>query len=74
MCDINKGSQSKGEILEDLPSNEVLLAHAAETREAFYTQTLDAVRGMPEKQKGKSLLVLEMRRRSAWRNRGIIPK
>lgn len=55
MCDTDKGVQIKDEIVEDIPSDEVLLAYANKTREAFYQDLQRTVTGVFENQKDLSL-------------------
>ena len=59
--------------IEDVESNEVLLARAAASREDFYRDTRAMIKSIPEKPDGKCPINLEMMRESVIA-RGYIPK
>jgi hypothetical protein len=58
--------------LEDIPTNEVLLAQAAASRENFHKDVRSMIESIPEKPNGESLLTLASLRESTIK-RGYIP-
>lgn len=74
MSDVNDGEPEKSSEPKAPTMNDHILSGAEDSREGLCQDVQSTVAGVSEKPKGKSLLVLEMRRRSKWLNRGTVPK